>query len=37
MPCAEAVENSNLTELLVQVMVAGKDYLTAVRSVSTPK
>jgi hypothetical protein len=37
MPCAEAVENNNLTDLLVQVMMAGKDYLMAVKSVSTPK
>ncbi|XP_053381921.1 uncharacterized protein LOC123539871 [Mercenaria mercenaria] len=36
MPCAEAVENNNLTDLLVQVMMAGNDYLMAVKSVSTP-
>ena len=37
MPCAEAVENSDLTELLVQVMMAGKEYLLAVKNVPTPK
>lgn len=37
MPCAEAVENNNLTDLLVQVMMAGQDYLSAVKTASTPK
>ncbi|WAR27034.1 HUWE1-like protein [Mya arenaria] len=37
MPCAEAVENSDLTELLVQVMMAGKEYLLAVKNAPTPK
>ena len=37
MPCAEALEMSNLTDLLVQVMSAGKDYLVAVKHTTTPK
>lgn len=37
MPCAEAVENNQLTDLLVQVMLAGKDYLLAVKNAPTPK
>ena len=36
-PCAEAVEKNNLTDLLVQVMSAGKDYLLAVKNANTPK
>lgn len=37
MPCAEAIQNNNLTYLLVQVMTAGKDYLVAVKNAPTPK
>ena len=37
MPCAEALETSSLTDLLVQVMCAGKDYLMAVKHATTPK
>jgi len=37
MPCAEAVHNNNLTDLLVQVMMAGKDYLLAAKNAPTPK
>ncbi|KAL3853804.1 hypothetical protein ACJMK2_017313, partial [Sinanodonta woodiana] len=37
MPCAEALENTKMNDLLVQVLVAGKNYLTAVKHSTTPK
>ncbi|KAK3600176.1 hypothetical protein CHS0354_039470 [Potamilus streckersoni] len=37
MPCAEALESTKMNDLLVQVLVAGKNYLTAVKQSSTPK